>query len=333
MATRYQGTFVISWAQTEVDGLAGTTVAAISVGSTWRWQGTAARVDNPRDVLILRDSNDIEITRRLAARQVQRAFRKLDRDLAAAHQPDDDPPLFRSGFELTDGQQKYQVTLIEVAATQYPMVLFEGPPPPCNTDLWVVRSNVHPLALKKPDGLGGIICFVPGTRINTPDGPRFVQDLVEGDWISTKDNGRQAVRWIGGRHMTGSRLLAMPHLRPIRLQANALAEGEPDGELIVSPDHRVLIKGPAAQALFNTAEVLVAARDLINDASVRTDHRCREISYVHLMLDDHQIVWANGVECESFHPASARLDQIDAPQRLSLLERFPGIDDDPYSYG
>ncbi|MFV2002229.1 MAG: hemolysin-type calcium-binding protein, partial [Paracoccaceae bacterium] len=54
---------------------------------------------------------------------------------------------------------------------------------------------------------------------------------------------------------------------------------------------------------------------------------------VHLMLDDHQIVWANGVECESFHPASARLDQIDGAQRSSLLERFPDIGDDPYSYG
>ncbi|MFV2003252.1 MAG: Hint domain-containing protein, partial [Paracoccaceae bacterium] len=227
MAARYQGTFVISWAQTEVDGLAGTTVAAISVGSTWRWQGAAARVDDPRDVLILQDSSDIKMTHRLAARQVQRPFRQSVRASEPAPHADDDPPLFRSGFELTDGQQKYQVTLIEVDATTRPMVLFEGPPPPRDTDLWVVRSNIHPLALKKPDGLGGIICFVPGTRINTPDGPRFVQDLVEGDRISTKDNGPQTVRWIGGRHMTGSRLLAMPHLRPIRLQANALARGEP----------------------------------------------------------------------------------------------------------
>ena len=94
----------------------------------------------------------------------------------------------------------------------------------------------------------------------------------------------------------------MPHLRPIRMRAHVLAEGRPDEDLVVSPDHRVLVKGTVAQALFNTSEVLVAARDLVNDGAIRIDHRCRGVEYIHLMLDQHQIVWANGVEVGKLSP-------------------------------
>jgi len=151
--------------------------------------------------------------------------------------------------------------------------------------------------------------------------------------ICTKDNGAQPIRWIGSRQITGGRLMAMPMLRPIRIKANVFADGEPDQDLVVSPDHRILLKGSAARALFNTSEVLVAARDLVNDSHIRVDHRCRGISYVHLMLDQHQIVWANGVEVESFHPAAMDPDNIDPLQRNSLWERFPDVVDDAHSYG
>jgi hypothetical protein len=45
------------------------------------------------------------------------------------------------------------------------------------------------------------------------------------------------------------------------------------------------------------------------------------------------VVWANGVETESFHPASTDLDTIDAVQRARLSEIVPGIEDDPHGYG
>jgi len=143
----------------------------------------------------------------------------------------------------------------------------------------------------------------------------------------------QAIRWIGSRQITGGRLVAMPHLRPIRIAAHVLAPGEPDPDLTLSPDHRVLVKGAVAQALFNTDEVLVAARDLVNDRTIRVDRRCRAVSYIHLMLDRHQIVWANGVEVESFHPAGTAPEQIDPAQRAALIERFPDIADNAHAYG
>jgi hypothetical protein len=100
----------------------------------------------------------------------------------------------------------------------------------------------------------------------------------------TRDNGPQEVLWMGSRRITGARMFVMPELRPIRFRPGALGIDRPDQELLVSPEHRMLVKGAAAQALFNTPEVLVPARDLVNDRTVFTDLKVREVTYVHLLL-------------------------------------------------
>ena len=149
----------------------------------------------------------------------------------------------------------------------------------------------------------------------------------------TKDNGAQDIQWIGSRRMTGARLFAMPKLRPIRIRAGALGIDRPDMELLVSPEHRMVVKGDVARALFNTSEVLVAAKDLMNSSTVSVDLALREVTYIHLLLPDHQILWANGVETESFHPASAALSTLDEVDRLRLLARFPELESAPHTYG
>ena len=158
-------------------------------------------------------------------------------------------------------------------------------------------------------------------------------DLSEDDRILTKDDGPQAVRWIGRHRMSGARLYTMPELRPIRIRAGAMGMDVPDQDLVVSPGHRMLIKGAMARSLFNTDEVLVAARDMLDDRSVLIDRRLREVTYVHLLLDRHSIVFANGLESESFHPASMDLDAMTEDQRAGLTECMPGIARDPARYG
>jgi hypothetical protein len=74
--------------------------------------------------------------------------------------------------------------------------------------------------------------------------------------------------WKGSRRMTGARMFAMPHLRPVRIKTGALGVERPDEELLVSPSHRMLIQGPEAMALFNTPEILVAGQGL----DQRNDH-------------------------------------------------------------
>lgn len=328
-----RGTFVIEWLQTEIDGLTGVPVGAIHIGSTWQWKGRAVRVDDPRDILILEGAGNIADTRRRAARQIKRILGNPNHISRKIKEIDDEEPLFSTGFDVTDGHELYRATLIELETSPHPMLLFIGVMPPVNQDLWVVSQNAEKPRIDGAEETGGVICFVPGTRIDTPNGAKLIEDIEPGDQVSTKDNAAQTVRWIGKRHISGSRLIAMPHMRPIRLRAHFFGVSQPDPDLILSPDHRIVVKGQAAQDLFNTTEVLVAARDLVNDHSVMINHSMRQVEYIHLMLDSHQIVWANGIECESFHPANAALEQIETTQRLALLQQFPDVADNPFDYG
>ncbi len=337
MKTGFRGTFVISWTQTEVDGLLTRDTAPLRVGANWRWSGRPVRVDGPSGLLVLDGAKGMADLRKRAARTVRRLVGAAltEKTLNDVDETDaTDPPLMDSGFVLTDGRATYTATLIDVAPGTPPLLMFLNELPPQETDLWVVRCSLKDRRRAERDGFGaGVICFTPGTMIRTPDGPRPVEELHEGDRVSTKDDGAQQIHWIGQRRMSGARLYAMPDLRPVRIRAGALGEGEPEGDLLVSPQHRLLIGGAAAQMLFNTPEVLVTARDLVNDHNILVDHTLREVTYIHLLLERHQVLWANGIETESFHPANAALATIETGERARLLALLPEVANDPQAYG
>jgi hypothetical protein len=212
--------------------------------------------------------------------------------------------------------------------------MFHDAIPPRHIELWVVHHSLGQLTTPRsgPDG-GGVICFTEGTHIATPQGEQPVESLRLGDTVLTKDNGPQPIEWIGRRHMSGARLFAMPRLRPVRIRVGALGLERPDQELLVSPEHRMLVSGAVARDLFNTPEVLVAAKDLIDGRRIVTDVQARFVTYIHLLLPDHNVVWANGIETESFHPANTALDSLDPRDREMLLARHPQLTFDPLTYG
>ena len=63
------------------------------------------------------------------------------------------------------------------------------------------------------------------------------------------------------------------------------------------------------------------------------DHAVKEVTYIHLLLSCHQVLWANSVATESYHPANTTLKTVDAVQREGLLELFPDLRRDLHSYG
>jgi len=334
MKTGFRGTFVISWSQTDVDGLEAAPLETLNTGAAWSWRGEAVRVDGPNDLLRLDQANGQADLRKRAARKVRRLIGAAVQNKTDIRSVEIDEPLMDSSFVVTNGAQSYTVTVIEVRPGSHPLLMFLDELPPRNTDLWVVHHSLGNMVKTRDDPReGGVICFTPGTRISTPDGPRFVQDLRQGDRVQTRDNGAQEILWTGQRRMTGARLFVMPHLRPVRIRTGALGVERPDQELLVSPEHRMLVRGRAAQALFNTPEVLVPARDLINDTTISVDLTVREVTYIHLLLPSHQILWANGIETESFHPANAALSSLADDDRMRLLAQFPELEMDPHLYG
>lgn len=170
-----------------------------------------------------------------------------------------------------------------------------------------------------------IICFTPGTLITTPMGLRAVEKLQPGDLVVTRDHGLQPIRWAQSRTVRGDGRLA-----PIRIKSNTFTGQERD--LLVSPQHRMLYRGYRAELLFSESEVLVAATHMVNGDSVAYDP-CDQITYVHIMFDQHEVIFAEGAATESFHPGDMALNVITARAREELFTIFPSLRAMPRSFG
>ena len=334
METGFRGTFVISWSQAKVDGFGTESLQSLDVGTAWSWSGDAVRVDGPADLLRLDEANGDANARKRAAKMVRKLVGAALSHTTNVDEIDVDHPIRDSSFVVTDGAKSYTVTVIDVAGGQAPLLMFMDDIPPKDRDLWVVHHTLDVLAGNTMSvTTGGVICFTPGTMIDTPQGRCAVEDLQEGDQVQTMDDGAQDIQWIGSRRMTGARLFAMPELRPVRVQAGALGLERPDEEFLVSPNHRMLVRGAQAQELFNTDEVLVAAKDLINGSTISLDTQVREVTYIHMLLPSHQILRANGIETESFHPGNTAMSTIPDEDRIRLLAGRPELEAEPLNYG
>lgn len=331
MKTGFQGTYVLTSDQIQLDGSPCEPAQLPQTGQVWSWHGDAVRLDGAHAPLILSNEIGRSDLRRRVARVVQRKF---DLPELGDVRVGDDAQSGPDGFVLSDGEMQF--TMVPIKSMRLTSILWwcaEGVPL-AGRDYRVISTPGETTVQRRSSDFGGdVICFTTGTRIRTPEGETHVERLAVGDMVQTKDDGAQEILWIGQRRMSGARLYAMPELRPVRLRAAALDQDVPDEDLLVSPHHRILFSGPNAQALFNQSEVLVSASDLINDNTVFVDHTVKEVTYVHLLLSRHQVVWANGVATESYHPANTTLKTVDAAQRAGLLELFPDLKRDLHSYG
>ncbi|MCI2395289.1 Hint domain-containing protein [Aliiroseovarius sediminis] len=325
METGFEGTFVISWSQTEVDGLPKASVESLGVGSIWRWTGSPLRVDGPRELRELEKASEEQDERRRMAFCVHQMVRAAVNPTQPLGSHSVDGQALNMGFEVTDGHAGYVVTLIEGVGDQT-LLMFVGEVPPADTDLQVVRACMTPSAknmlVEQP---AGVVCLTPGTRLRGQSGDVRVENLREGETILTRDSGTQKVLWIGCQRITGTQLFAAPDKRPIRLRAGAVRSGQPDSDLIVSGRHQILLNGKRAREMFNEDEVLISARDLVDERRVVVDYTLPEAVYYHVLLENHEIVWANGVQTESFHPANADLAMVDPAQRSRLFRMFPQL--------
>lgn len=167
-------------------------------------------------------------------------------------------------------------------------------------------------------------CFAAGTMIETASGMRAVESIKVGDLVRTVDHGLQPVRWRGQRLLSAVELDANPALRPIRIRTGALGNGLPKCDLIVSPQHRVLVRSRIAQRLFDSDEVLVAAKQLLTVDGIDIAEK-DDVTYVHLMFDQHEVLYSNGAETESLYAGPQALDAIDAAGIEEIFALFPEL--------
>ncbi|MFN3524616.1 MAG: Hint domain-containing protein, partial [Paracoccus sp. (in: a-proteobacteria)] len=170
------------------------------------------------------------------------------------------------------------------------------------------------------------VCFTAGTMIETENGLVAVETLNEGDMVKTR-NGFQPLRWIGKRKLDAVDLRGNPKLLPIRVPAGAFGNGLPSRDVSFSPQHRVLIRSSIAERMFGSSEVLVPVKQLVGFSGIDVDGEVREVTYFHLMFEDHQIVTVEGIEAESLYPGRQALSFLSPDQLRELREIFDGFDE------
>lgn len=160
-----------------------------------------------------------------------------------------------------------------------------------------------------------------GTLIRMADcTEKLIEQLAEGDLVETRDNGPQPVRWIGERTAP-----AYGHLAPIVVAKGALGN---HSDLIISQQQRLLLSDWRAEVMHGSAEVLVVAKDLVNNDTIQ-QRDGGMMEYFHILFDRHEVISADGVPAESLHLCSHLLDSMADENRAHIVELFPEITSKP----
>lgn len=175
----------------------------------------------------------------------------------------------------------------------------------------------------------GVPCLAAGTHIKTKMGPRKIEDIQVDDLIAVQ-GGYKRVRWVGGRDISGVELQENPKLRPIRIKAGALGTNLPMRDLLVSRQHRMMLRSKIAVRMFNTSEVLVPAIKLVDLPGISVDETVESVTYFHLLFDRHEVIFAEAVPTESLFTGPEALKTVNPQAREEILTLFPRLAEDGY---
>jgi hypothetical protein len=150
-------------------------------------------------------------------------------------------------------------------------------------------------------------CFASGTRILTRTGEVPVEALRPGQLVIVADAGElvaRPIKWVGWRNLDLATHPAPELACPVRIRCGAFADGMPRRDLLLSPDHAILVDG-----------VLIPVRLLLNGTTIVQDMRLRCIRYHHVELEAHGVILAEGLPAESFLDTGNRglFENADAP--------------------
>jgi Hint domain len=163
------------------------------------------------------------------------------------------------------------------------------------------------------------ICFMAGTMIAVPDGSVAVEALKRGDLVLTTDGRAVPVSWLG--HQTVSTVFGDPlRVLPIRIKAGAIAENVPSRDLLLSPDHAILVDGALIQA-----GALVNGTSVVREADVP-----QTFTYYHVEVDDHALILAENIPAETFVDNVERLAFDNWAEHQALYPEGKSITELPY---
>ena len=191
----------------------------------------------------------------------------------------------------------------------------------------LVLSGVTPAQMSTHAQLyaAGIPCFTPDVLIATERGAVPAGEIMVGDLLQTADNGYQPVIWVGQRALSAAELALRPHLRPYCLAPNGILS--PERPMWVSPQHRFMVNSRTFERDLPFGESFLSAKLLS-----RIDAGCRQrtsapqgVTYVHLMTEQHEVIFAEGIATETFWPGPEAIRGLSSDNMRELFELFPEL--------
>lgn len=233
------------------------------------------------------------------------------------------PRRYQEGAVGAELGGRYSVLLMPVARSDGSFPVFDLSRPYAFSTVRVIGQS----SSSTPYVPAAVPCFATGTLIQTAQGVQRVESLGEGDLVLTRDHGHQPLRWSGGAHVTPEGLEMRPNLRPILIRKGALGSGIPATDLVVSPQHRILVRSRIAHRLFEDAEILVAAKHLTGLPGIDVIVPPDGVTYFHLLFDQHEIVLSNGAWTESLYTGRQALQMVSNAARREILSLFPELEE------
>ncbi|MES2846185.1 MAG: Hint domain-containing protein [Pseudomonadota bacterium] len=183
----------------------------------------------------------------------------------------------------------------------------------------VILDGIAPAQVTGAQSLNrlGIPCFGTGTLILTPTGPRPIETLAAGDMVMTLDHGAQPVVWVGARDLTWTDLAADPRLRPVRIRVGALGN---TGDVILSHNHAVLMEIDGTEKLVRAGHLAQSG-----DGRFRIAQGRRAVGYHHLLLPQHEIVFANGMASETLYPGPMAIGALGQDAARDIARKMPAL--------
>ena len=135
-------------------------------------------------------------------------------------------------------------------------------------------------------------CFLPGTRIKTPDGEINIEELRIGDNVLTASGEAKPIKFIGRRKVSRERTGPWKNGEgPVKISRFAIDGKAPHSDLYISPGHAIYIDG-----------ILIPASNLVNGVTIVADAKPEALSLTlfHIELDTHEAILAEGLAVESF---------------------------------
>jgi Ca2+-binding RTX toxin-like protein len=176
------------------------------------------------------------------------------------------------------------------------------------------------------ENINYIPCFTPGTLIKTAQGEMPVEEITVGTRVLTNDHGYQPVVWAGAREIDAETLAQNYALKPVLIRKGALGKNMPERDMMVSPQHRMLIGNFKTALWLGEEEVLVPAKFLVGLDGIE-EVQSGGVTYIHFMFNDHQVVMSDGCWSESFQPGDTSMGALTEDAREEILTLFPELAD------